>query len=210
MNNSVEQTIEFQILTWWHPGTGRGDGAVADAVAHRGEDELPLVPGRTVKGLVRDACACAAQAGILSADEIVALFGSGPPRDTSADTRVPQLEEARFHTKAGSLRFSSARLGQTRDKQTEWSSWARTNKRSVRELTAYVASTEIEKDTGIAKDKTLRTIEVVVPLTLFAFVRGPESGPWEKIDQSLRLFLRKLGSHRNRGLGRVHARLVKS
>src|SRR5206468_769129 len=107
------RTIEFRILTWWHPGTGRGDGATADAVAHCGSDGLPFLPGRTVKGLIRDACRAGAEAAVIHKDQILTLFGSDPPGPGPSDgefERVRALEEGRFRTRRGTLRFSSARI----------------------------------------------------------------------------------------------------
>ncbi len=219
MSPSVQRTLAFNLLTWWHPGTGRGDGVTADAVVRKGkEDKLPFLPGRTVKGLVREACRVGAAAGVLDSATLEDLFGTGPPKQGESPEhnefkRVRALEQARFGTKKGDLRFSSAHLGATRNEQDDWSSWARWRDREdesrvTPELYGYVSQTAICRDTGIAKDQTLRTIEVVVPMTLHAFITGSNATPWDAIDESVRLFLRTLGSHRNRGFGRVDAHLV--
>ncbi|MBI4472327.1 MAG: hypothetical protein HY646_06640 [Acidobacteria bacterium] len=215
MSHLVQRTLEFRLLTWWHPGTGRGDGATADAVAHRGADKLPFLPGRTVKGLVRDACRVGVEAELLPEATFMELFGSPPPTANNSDAefeRVRALEAARFGTAPGSLRFSSARIGSTREDQTRWSAWARSqaNDRTgvISHLYSYVASTAINEKTGTAKDHSLRTIEVVVPLTLHAFISGRDDTPWDVIGESVQLFLRGLGSHRNRGFGRADVHLV--
>ena len=48
--------LRFEIQSFWHAGSGRGDGAVADATVLRSRAGLPILPGRTVKGLLREAC----------------------------------------------------------------------------------------------------------------------------------------------------------
>jgi CRISPR/Cas system CMR subunit Cmr4 (Cas7 group RAMP superfamily) len=47
--------LKIEIRSYWHPGTGRGQGSHLDATTHRNARGLPSLPGRTVKGLVRDA-----------------------------------------------------------------------------------------------------------------------------------------------------------
>jgi len=48
----IEYRIKF--LEFWHIGSGMGAGAVADAVVLKDERGLPYVPGKTIKGLVRE------------------------------------------------------------------------------------------------------------------------------------------------------------
>ena len=49
----IDYTIEFFSL--WHCGSGLAAGADVDERVIRDKDGLPYVPGRTVKGLLRDA-----------------------------------------------------------------------------------------------------------------------------------------------------------
>jgi CRISPR/Cas system CMR subunit Cmr4 (Cas7 group RAMP superfamily) len=48
-------TLHIRLQTYWHAGTGRGLGAAVDAAAYRDADGLPALPGRHIKGLLRDA-----------------------------------------------------------------------------------------------------------------------------------------------------------
>lgn len=205
MPREDERTLVLDILGFWHPGTGRGDGALADAAVHRTREGLPHLPGRTVKGLMRAAAALGAEAGLLTREEVNACFGSPPPA-TSADDRVMKLEEGRFTSDPGTLRFGSALLGADAASQQAWAHWAASNPKNTQPLYGRFASTRVGK-AGVAEDATLRTIETVVPLTLHAPVRGGPDTPWAALDEAVRLFLRGLGGHRNRGLGRVDARL---
>lgn len=77
-------------------------------------------------------------------------------------------------------------------------------KNNVLEENLYdiIASTKIDEKTGVAEDKSLREIEVVVPLTLIGEIRDiPSKEAFDKIAQSLKM-IKRLGLNRNRGLGR--------
>lgn len=186
--------LSFELLGYWHAGTGRGDGERADAMVQRTAGGLPFLPGRTVKGLLRATAEVGLAASLVKEDELKAWFGS--PLLGDGD-RVRDLEEARFATEPGALRFSSATLGPV------WEAWASEGEPDqLAPLFATLASTAIDEQKGVARERTLRTIEVAVPMTLVATVEGPE-GRWPGVFRELAPFLRSLGSGRNRGLGRV-------
>lgn len=208
--------LQVELLGFWHPGTGRGEGASADAVVQRDQAGLPFLPGRSVKGLLREAVRLGVEAGVAGlTDELETfLFGSPLPGGIHADKRVGPLEEQRYATLPGSLQVGSARLGAGRSAQGRWCAYARTDEgeRLARSLVTTFSSTRLEG--GVASDGTLRTIEVVVPVTLSAELRvGGEAAegrpiPWESLDEAVQVFLRALGSHRNRGMGRCRARIL--
>ena len=62
-----------------------------------------------------------------------------------------------------------------------------------------VSSTAIDSKTEMAKDKSLRDIEVVIPLTLYGEVTNIHDKA--KLEKALK-FIKRLGLNRNRGLGR--------
>jgi len=66
-------------------------------------------------------------------------------------------------------------------------------------LYEIIASTKIEN--GIAKDDSLREIEVVLPLTLEGEILDINSDDFTKLKKSL-LMIKRMGLNRNRGLGR--------
>lgn len=188
----MKASVQFELLTWWHAGSGRGDGERADAVVQVSSAGLPYLPGRTVKGLLR---AAAATVGA-SEQDLAAWFGTAL---LGTGERVKALEEARFLTKAGSLTFSSATLGPA------WEAYAKSlpSRGALRPLFALLATTAVDHDTGTARDRSLRTVEVAAPMILSATVEGPEGERWFPALQTAAPFLRSLGSGRNRGLGRV-------
>lgn len=177
--------IEFRFLSPWHMGSGFGEGAHLDALPVKSASGLPYIPGRSVKGLFREAVQLAEECGHVAAGTTELLFGS---RDDKL---------SRYETVAGKLRFSSATLGDAME------AWARENAEAVQQLYSPLASTKIEQD-GLASDKTLRKIEVVLPVTLIAEVEsaGDAAGVAETLRTASSL-IRQAGSHRHRGLGRV-------
>ncbi len=196
----MDGTVVFEILSWWHAGTGRGGGPRSDAVVARTAQGLPYLPGRTVKGLLRNAVRLGVAAGVARPNQLEDWFGSDLVRG-DPDDRVSKLEgEARFNTTTGVLRFESAMLGP------EWAAWAAQNPRERERLFDTLASTSIDAD-GVARDETLRVIEASVPMVLEARVTGLTEESREVLEQVLPLFLRGLGSYRHRGLGRVHVHL---
>lgn len=49
-----ETELRINFLSDWHVGSGLGDGAIADSVLNRDTDGLPWLPGRAVKGALRE------------------------------------------------------------------------------------------------------------------------------------------------------------
>ncbi len=211
--------LRIELHGFWHPGTGRGDGAGADAVVHRDGAGLPFIPGRSVKGLLRQAVRLGIEAGIEGLDEDVekVLFGSELPGFGTSDRRIRSLEQERFATRPGVLLVGSAMLGDGAVAAQRWRSFAKSPEGTelVRHLVRSISSTALDEQ-GVAVDHSLRTIEVVAPVTLYATLeaRSLEPGapspivPWAAIDSAVRLFLRAVGSHRNRGLGRCTTTIV--
>jgi CRISPR/Cas system CSM-associated protein Csm3 (group 7 of RAMP superfamily) len=74
-------------------------------------------------------------------------------------------------------------------------------------LYSKLSSTKIGEN-GIAKDDTLREIEVVIPITLYAQINYVEDGYKEFIEKSIKM-VKRMGLNRNRGLGRCKITLLK-
>lgn len=219
MSKTRQRVLKFDIQSWWHAGTGRGAGPGADALVYRSAEGLPVLPGRTVKGLVRAAMEQALRLGWLDQYKVDGaqlehwLGTSLPsPGGGGSEQRVDRLEEVRFRTQAGVLRFDDAEIGKKEQDTRAWRAWAAhpDNAEDRRHLFHSIASTRIDAH-GRADDKTLRTVEVAVPMVLYAPIEGPSSKPsWTKALRRSLPLLRGLGSGRNRGLGRVEAKLEKA
>jgi len=50
---NIHYKIEF--FTDWHCGSGLSSGADLDLLVIKDKDKLPFIPGKTIKGLVREA-----------------------------------------------------------------------------------------------------------------------------------------------------------
>lgn len=191
----IAARIHIELLGFWHPGTGRGQGPGADAVANRSASGLPYLPGRTLKGLLREGARIAAEAGALRPEEVDAAFGANPGGDAK--------EAGRFRTRPGSLRFESARIGSTPEEAVAWEEWATAseNAPAVRQLFRSFASTKLD-EAGRAEDGTLRTVEVVVPTHLLASVSASDRALALRVLRASAPHVLAVGAHRTRGLGR--------
>lgn len=178
-------TISFEILSHWHVGSGRGRGGDVDALVIKDEHGLPHLPGRAVKGLLREGLQIAEDAQVVPGGRTNEWCGKPAPRGRP-DGSEPGL-----------LSFSDARLPAA---EQEW--LASPAGQKVRDsLYDRFASTALDAH-GMAKDKTLRAIELCVPITVEAAVHGPADKPWLDDLQKAATFIRGLGAHRHRGLGR--------
>lgn len=183
--STAPRILTIELSTYWHIGTGGGEGAQLDAVMHRDKDGLPELPGKALKGLLRDAVRHWEQVGgYPTAIEVATtLFG----------------EEG--NDGGGLLRVDTARLDDA-------DRLALKNDPSLRQMLFHqLASTEMDGATGTAESASLRTMEVAVPLTLRASIEPLREGPtdldWAAQLQEALPCLRSLGKVRNRGLGRI-------
>lgn len=181
-------TLKIDIMSFWHAGTGRNAGHYVDAVAHTDRFGLPCLPGRTLKGVVRDAVWHLEQWGHVNPGTSVTLFGSESEGQSALET-VPGL-----------LMFSDAELPADVRAYLALDSNAELRRRLFSELFA----TKIDHSSGTAADQSLRGIEVVVPLCLSATVEARNgAADWRGTLTRALPLIRAVGAHRTRGLGRV-------
>lgn len=192
--------ISLEFHSFWHAGTGRGDGADVDARSNTSVGGLPLFPGKTLKGILREAVELLRHAGVtlqnqpLTSADIISWFGT------------PLSESNRFITEPGQLRFTSAVLGANQTEASQWENWAVRKPQEQLLLFRRFSSTQIDQE-GCAKDASLRSIQVAVPMTLFAHIEGPDTSiRWKDALTQAFPLVRTIGAHRSRGLGRVTLR----
>ncbi|NMA44955.1 MAG: hypothetical protein GX945_00180 [Lentisphaerae bacterium] len=168
--NVLNYQVEF--FSCWHCGSGLGGGDDADAIPLLDHDGLPFIPGRTLKGLVREA------AELLYADEsgdfIIRVFGDeGSEQGVASWSNACMADEQRQailqQKLAGALRTAR-----------------------------YFVSLD---EKGQAKEGCLRRAEFVVPMTLYGSIGylSPEDG---KLLKDCLGFIKQMGTHRSRGFGR--------
>jgi len=163
--------IEIKFFTYWHCGSGESGGSSVDALVARDAKGLPYIPGKTLKGHIRE------MAETLNENEFV---------DTCFGVSKEELEQE------GECYFSNATIEENISK----------------ELSLYlfktISSTQIGID-GLAVTGSLREIEVVVPITLYATIENCDNK-----EQMVKAFrqVKRIGLNRTRGLGRCEISLV--
>jgi CRISPR/Cas system CSM-associated protein Csm3 (group 7 of RAMP superfamily) len=176
--NRINYTITF--LSDWHAGSGLSSGADADAVVIKDKNNLPYLPGKTIKGLLKGVFKDIeeVQPNLLPENFVKSYFGE------YADKKKP--------SDAGSLFFSNAELNQNEQSQI--------SKEMTEFLYRNIASTAIDEN-GVAQKNSLRVMEVCIPLQLNGYIDGVNKADVEAFRKAFAC-LRNLGSNRNRGLGR--------
>lgn len=182
--------IKYKItfLSDWHAGSGLSSGAETDAVVIKDSQNLPYLPGKTIKGLIKDVFFDFAevQPDLLNRDFIKANFG--------------EYIEKEKKSSMGSLFFSNAELNQNEKNEisTEMSEFLYRN----------VASTTISEK-GVAKYSSLRNVQVCIPLVLNGYIDGVGVDDIHYFELAFK-YLRHIGSNRNRGLGRCFFEIIKN
>jgi CRISPR/Cas system CMR subunit Cmr4 (Cas7 group RAMP superfamily) len=95
MSKTIEYQIEF--FSEWHCGSGLAAGADVDALVVKDKDDLPFVPGKTIKGLIREAADVLTLFGEQQEAKMKTLFGNEADAESGADNH-------------GCLFFSNAEL----------------------------------------------------------------------------------------------------
>jgi CRISPR/Cas system CSM-associated protein Csm3 (group 7 of RAMP superfamily) len=190
--STSQRYIHIELLSYWHAGSGVGQGSLYDATVIKDPNGLPYLPGRTLKGLLRDALHTCENAEQVPNGITETLFGRQSCKGTSDPSSTTQ----------GIIYVSNATLPKEVE-QKLIADIADTTKPALRDaLFDRFVSTSLDEN-GIATDKTLRSVELCVPLELYAMVSMDTEDPahWEALGKACSL-IRALGSHRQRGLGR--------
>jgi hypothetical protein len=187
--------LKIELLSFWQAGSSLGKGAESDATALVDDSGLPYLPGRTVKGLLREAVLTCEEYCRLPEGTTFSLFGKAPSEGEPSDSSP------------GILRFDNAKIcGTTRSKLLGGVDRSEPEADLRPALFEKISSTSIDQQ-GQAKEHTLRTVEVTLPVTLHAKVHGPADSIWVDTLRFASPLVKSLGSHRHRGLGRCRVSL---
>ena len=171
---------KIQFHTDWHCGSGLAAGADVDALVVKDENGLPFIPGKTIKGLVREAV------------EEIRGFDKKEIDDLFIKT-FGYFENDKKEMYRGETFFTNATLSK---EETE----AIISNGAARFMYRSISSTAIKED-GIAKENSLRKIQVTVPCILTGEIHDIPDESENEITNAL-MYIKRLGQGRNRGLGR--------
>ena len=186
----IKYSIKFH--TDWHCGSGLAAGADVDALVVKDKDGLPFVPGKTMKGLVREAIEeMELITGRFNENLFIQAFGNS--EDRNADPKLMGKSEDYDFLQKGETFFTNAELSEDMHQAIVSNNAARFMYRSI-------SSTAIDNE-GIAVEHSLRKMEVVVPCTLHGEIKNVSDELADEVLDALR-YIKRLGQNRNRGLGR--------
>jgi CRISPR/Cas system CSM-associated protein Csm3 (group 7 of RAMP superfamily) len=180
-------TYNINMLGYWHCGSGLSAGAEADSGVIKDADGLPFVPGKTIKGLLREAAMEMLNCHAIDDNLMKSVFGY----TASKESEHSQKKETR--TYPGNAHFSNAEIPDPERKEVKGT--------LAPYLYDIIASTSIDRDTGTAMSQTLRSIEVAVPVVLTGQIECTTKAEQELLKDCMK-WVKALGAHRNRGLGR--------
>lgn len=193
MSKNIDYKIRF--YSYWHCGSGLAAGASMDAIVVKDSDGLPFVPGKTIKGLVRENI----EEYFKWKEETVSkMFGTrtedADKKKMTSDKKEAEEDDKKTAPVQGESFFSNATLPESERQKIIQEKWQRFLYKSV-------ASTAIDDKTQTAKEFSLRTTEVVVPCELQGQILNVDDSLAEEVKQAMRM-IKRLGVDRNRGLGR--------
>ncbi len=177
----IEYTIEF--LDYWHISSGLSAGAKLDNMVIKDNNNLPYMPGKTIKGLAREMAEY-----FNDCDFVNICFGG------SSDNKDDKCYSEKYKQTEGECYFSNATIKDDIAKEII--------KHNMQDsLYEIITSTSIDEEKKIAKDNSLREIEVVVPIVLSGSIEKIPQKYLEQVKSTLEM-IKRVGLNRNRGLGR--------
>jgi len=182
--------IKIEFFDYWHCGSGLSGGSRVDALVARDKQGLPYIPGKTLKGHIRE------MAESLKDCYFINICFGGSSNDGKNGKEKDICFDEDYSEKEGECYFSNATIEEHIDKKL------------ISYLFTTISSTKIDEK-GLAITGSLREIEVVVPLTLYATIEfsGNSKDFKEKMKKSLSQ-VKRIGLNRTRGLGRCEITVV--
>ncbi len=182
----INYTVTF--FSDWNCGSGLSAGSESDSKVNKDRAGLPYIPGKTIKGLLKDTAIDLFEGDDYS-NFIEACFGNENEKDHN-----PEKSINRFF-------YSNSEF------TPEITKYFIDNPEKIRKLYRNIISTSIDEKTGVAKKESLRTMEVVIPLTLTGFISNIPNDYVKQMEDCLKM-IKRLGVKRNRGLGRCRFDVV--
>ena len=172
-------TYKITFFSEWHCGSGLTSGSDLDALVIKDKDRFPFVPGKTLKGLIREA---AEEIFGEDSEIIKELFGHFDEK---------RVGESNSHSK-GTAFFSDATISTGLK--------SKVDKELVGLFYRGFSSTAIMAN-GIAEAHSLRKLETTIPCELIATIIGIDDQYVGDLTNCMQ-WIKRLGQNRHRGLGR--------
>lgn len=190
---SIIYQIEF--FTYWHAGSGLSGGTYADLLVTKTKKGLPFIPGKTLKGLIREGADFLHEldSEMITSEFIRDIFGESPKKED---------EEKDISRKEAKAFFSNAELSLELTESI--------SETDTRYLYDVFSSTAINKN-GLAAKGTLRQAEVTIPLVLYAKAEHfPDIQGYQEQFKNCLKAVKSMGMSRSRGLGRCRFSLIEN
>lgn len=191
----IDISYQVTMFTDWHCGSGLAAGADVDALVVKDSNGIPYIPGKTIKGLLREAIEDIMAFTSEYDDKrslIKQTFGFFDGKTDGDDGRADMIR--------GTAHFSNAQLSE-----------AERNAIAENHLQVHllrtVASTALDSN-GLARKGSLRRMEVGVPCTLEGKITGVPEKLKDLFEKAM-CYVKRLGQNRNRGLGRCKFSILK-
>lgn len=195
----TDYELKVDIESYASVGSGESYGAYIDDDVVYDTFGLPYLPGKRIKGLLRESALEISEMNMgsvckIKIDDILKLFGTT--------------------TLTGKITVGNLRL-EDYDNLKKWIGWAFSNDKTntlINKNSVLSCFTEIKQHTAIdddatAKEHSLRTVRVLKPLCFNGSLRGDfakeEQEHMEKVLTLACINLRRLGTKRNKGYGKV-------
>ena len=161
-----------------------------DAIVRKDDKDLPFIPGRTIKGLLKDQLSLLTLAGIAIPEGFEqAVFG-----EAQAEEKLAEVTAEKAGPKSATCHFANATL--------PLAIAAAIPTAHRQHLYTRRSATKIGAN-GLALDKSLRIKELTIPLYLEGAIYGfPNKADYRKTLERLCHLIKRLGVNRTRGLGR--------
>ncbi len=174
---NIKYKIEF--FSDWHCGSGLSAGADVDSLVIKDKNGMPFIPGKTIKGLLKEAV-----------ENFIEYSGSSDEEKEAANETFGQPSG---EGNPGKAFFSNAEL--------EDDIYRPIVDASLQiHLYRKVAYTKINEK-GLAEEHSLRKIQTVIPCILTGIISEVPEGLAEIMVHSFGL-VKHIGLSRSRGLGR--------
>lgn len=202
-------SINFQ--DYWSIGTGREAGTYADSLTIRDNDGFPYVPGKTIKGIYKDAFRIAMNNGWFKkvtedGKSLQSLLFGVEGSSTENSSAIIESEL----TTEGALKFSNAQIDLAVRNQ------ILADEINCKKLQANffrVLQSTMIGENGVAKHQSLHSSEVCIPISLNASVELDESSlgifkdKLQTLENQLKnvcILVSEIGNKRRRGFGRCN------